>query len=81
MHWIGIITADTIVPFPVSVLKRVSLHNHDAAVRAAIVYSLFSSRKAHDVDVRSQLEDTLRRIPTEKSIDQLLPCNWQVLPQ
>ena len=54
--------------------------NHDAAVRAAIVYSLFSSCKAHDVDVRSWLEDTLKRIPTEKSIDQLLPCNWQVLP-
>ena len=54
--------------------------NHDAAVRAAIVYSLFSSCKAHDVDVRSWLEDTLRRIPTEKNVDQLLPCNWQVLP-
>ena len=50
--------------------------NHDAAVRAAIVYSLFSSCKAHDVDVRSWLEDTLRRIPTEKAIDRLLPCNW-----
>ena len=46
--------------------------NHDAAVRAAIVYSLFSSCKAHDVDVRSWLEDTLRRIPTEKNVDQLL---------
>ena len=54
--------------------------NHDAAVRAAIVYSLFSSCKAHGVDVRSWLEDTLRRIPTEKDVDQLLPCNWQVLP-
>ena len=54
--------------------------NHDAAVRAAIVYSLFSSCKAHGVDVRSWLEDTLRRIPTEKNIDQLLPCNWHVLP-
>ena len=54
--------------------------NHDAAVRAAIVYSLFSSCKAHGVDVRSWLEDTLRRIPTEKNVDQLLPCNWQVLP-
>lgn len=50
--------------------------NHDAAVRAAIVYSLFSSCKAHNVDVRSWLEDTLRRIPTEKNIDKLLPCNW-----
>ena len=54
--------------------------NHDAAVRAAIVYSLFRSCKAHDVDVRSWLEDTLRRIPTEKDITKLLPCNWQVLP-
>lgn len=43
--------------------------NHNAAVRAAIVYSLFSSCKAHGVDVRSWLEDTLRRIPTEKAID------------
>ena len=43
--------------------------NHDAAVRAAIVYSLFSSCKAHDVDVRSWLEETLRRIPTEKNVD------------
>ena len=32
------------------------------------------------VDVRLWLEDTLKRIPTEKTIDQLLPCNWQVLP-
>lgn len=54
--------------------------NHDAAVRAAIVYSLFSSCKAHGVDVRSWLEDTLKRIPAEKAIDQLLPCNWQALP-
>ena len=54
--------------------------NHDAAIRAAIVYSLFSCCKAHDIDVRTWLEDTLKRIPTEKDIDQLLPCNWKVLP-
>ena len=54
--------------------------NHDAAIRAAIVYSLFSCCKAHDIDVREWLEDTLKRIPTEKHIDQLLPCNWKVLP-
>ena len=42
--------------------------NHDAAVRAAIVYSLFSSCKAHDVDVRTWLEDILKRIPEEKII-------------
>ena len=54
--------------------------NLDAAVRAAIVYSLFSNCKAHNVDVRLWLEDILRRIPTEKGVAQLLPCNWQVLP-
>ena len=53
--------------------------NHDAAVRAAIVYSLFSSCKAQGVDVRSWLEDTLKRIPTETQVENLLPCNWQQL--
>lgn len=53
--------------------------NHDAAVRAAIVYSFFSSCKAHDIDVRNWLEDTLKRIPTEKDINLLLPCNWKPL--
>ena len=54
--------------------------NHDAAVRAAIVYSLFSTCKAHDIDVRTWLVDILKRIPTEKGINQLLPGNWKVLP-
>ena len=53
--------------------------NHDAAVRAAIVYSLFSSCKAHDIDVRTWLEDILKRIPTEEDINLLLPGNWQPL--
>ena len=47
--------------------------NHDVAVRAAIVYSLFSSCKTHDVDVRTWLEDILKRILEEKDIDNLLP--------
>ena len=51
--------------------------NHDAAVRAAIVYSLFACCKAHDVEIRPWLEDTLRRLPTEKDITALLPENWQ----
>lgn len=51
--------------------------NHDAAVRAAIIYSLFASCKAHDIDIRNWLEDTLKRIPTEKDITMLLPENWQ----
>ena len=51
--------------------------NHDAAVRAAIVYSLFSSCKAHGIDTRTWLEDTLKRLPAEKDIDMLLPCNFR----
>ena len=37
--------------------------NHDAAVRAAIVYSLVSSCKAMGVDPREWMEDVLLRIP------------------
>ena len=50
--------------------------NHDAAVRAAIVYSLFASCKARGVEIRPWLEDTLRRLPAEKDITALLPENW-----
>ena len=50
--------------------------NHDAAVRAAIVYSLFASRKARGVEIRPWLEDTLGRLPAEKDITALLPENW-----
>lgn len=53
--------------------------NHDAAVRAAIVYSLFASCKAYDVEIRAWLEDTLRRLPIEKDIKVLLPENWQLV--
>ena len=33
--------------------------------------------KAHDVEIRPWVEDTLKRIPTEKDITMLLPENWQ----
>ena len=52
--------------------------NHDAAVRAAIVYSLLSSCKAAGIDTRAWLEDVLKRIPSEKNPDALLPANWAV---
>ena len=51
----------------------------DAAVRTAIVYSLFNNSKAHDIDVRIWLVDILKRIPTEKDINQLLLGYWKVL--
>ena len=42
---------------------------HDAAVRAAIVYSLFSCCKASKKDTRIWKEDILRRIPTENNLE------------
>ena len=51
--------------------------NHDAAVRAAIVYSLFASCKAAGVDTREWLEDILKRLPSEKDTTALLPGKWQ----
>lgn len=62
--------------------------NHDAAVRAAVVYSLFSSCKALGVDERSWLEDVLVRVKkgkdgkisnTPEELKALLPANWQPL--
>ena len=51
--------------------------NHDAAVRAAIVYSLFSSCKAAGIEPREWLEDILVRLPAYTGdIGALLPCNW-----
>lgn len=63
--------------------------NHDAAVRAAIVYSLFSSCKSLGIDERTWLEDILVRIKkgcdgkvsnSPEELRTLLPCNWQPLP-
>ena len=52
--------------------------NHEAAVRAAIVYSLFSSCKAAGIEPREWLEDILIRLPAYTGdIGALLPCNWQ----
>ena len=54
--------------------------NHDAAVRAAIVYSLVSSCKAMGVDPREWMEDVLLRIPENENIRDalrgLLPDRW-----
>ena len=55
--------------------------NHDAAVRAAIVYSLFSSCKAAGIEARTWLEDILVRLPQHHvDLEELLPGNWQPLP-
>ena len=52
----------------------------DAAQRAAIVYSLLATCKAHGIDERAWLEDVLRRMPEyelgQKDFSDLLPGNW-----
>lgn len=54
--------------------------NHDAAARAAIVYSLVDSCKALDIDPREWLEDVLLRIPgnenSREALRELLPDKW-----
>lgn len=54
--------------------------NHDAAIRAAIIYSLIGSCKAVGVDPRQWMEDVLVRISEcEKNKDaltELLPNRW-----
>ena len=52
--------------------------NHDAAVCAAIVYSLFSSCKAAGIEARAWLEDILVRLPGHNGdLGCLLPGNWR----
>ena len=54
--------------------------NHSDAIRAAIVYSLFSCCKAAGINTRAWLEDILLRLPGFKDdISTLLPGNWQPL--
>lgn len=54
--------------------------NHDAAVRAAIVYSLVDSCKALDVNPREWMEDVLLRISgnenNREALRELLPDKW-----
>ena len=54
--------------------------NHDAAVRAAIVYSLVDSCKALGVDPREWMEDVLLKIPGNENkhdvLRELLPDRW-----
>lgn len=54
--------------------------NHDAAIRAAIIYSLIGSCKAVGVDPRQWMEDVLVRISecenNKEALTKLLPSRW-----
>lgn len=53
--------------------------SHDAAQRAAVIYSLLATCKSYDVNPWEWLSDVLARIPTHphKRIDELLPHRWE----
>jgi len=52
--------------------------SHEAAQRAAVIYSLLATCKKNDVNPWEWLRDVLERIPTHpaKSVADLLPHNW-----
>lgn len=56
--------------------------NDDAAVRAAIIYSLVASCKAVEVDPREWITDVLTKLPiykgASKDFGELLPMNWKI---
>ncbi len=53
--------------------------SHEAAQRAAVIYSLLATCKKNDVNPQIWLGDVLTRLPTHphKHIDDLLPQNWK----
>ena len=53
--------------------------SHDAAQRAAMIYSLFSTCTLHDINPYNWLRDVLERMHTytTKNLHELLPQNWK----
>jgi transposase len=53
--------------------------SHDAAQRAAVIYSLLAACKKHDVNPQVWLTDVLVRIPSHphKQVADLLPHHWK----
>lgn len=88
MPWLGRYTLDgrfnidnngvenAIRPLAIGRKNYLFCGNREAAIRAAIVYSLFGSCKAAGVDIRTWLEDVLHRLPRETDLDPLLPDVW-----
>lgn len=74
------IVENSIRPLAVGRKNYLFCGDDDAAQRAAVVYSLLATCKAHGVDERTWLEDVLRRIPEyeldKKDFADLLPGNW-----
>ena len=66
---------------PISIGRKNYLFagSHDAAQRAAVIYSLLATCKKHDVNPYEWLTDVLTRIPTHpaKRVHELLPHRWE----
>ena len=57
--------------------------SHEAAQRAAMVYSLLATCKLHGINPYHWLRDVLENMHrfTTNNIEQLLPQNWKKLPE
>lgn len=57
--------------------------SHEAAQRAAMIYSLLATCKLHDINAYYWLRDVLENMHrfTTDNIESLLPQNWKKLPQ
>jgi hypothetical protein len=54
--------------------------NHEAAQRAAVIYTILACCKAHELNPLAYLADVLDKLPARKvnNIDDLLPWNWKL---
>ena len=57
--------------------------SHEAAERAAVIYSLLGTCKLHGVNPQEWLTDVLNRIPAHpaKHVAELLPHRWKAAQQ
>jgi transposase len=70
---------NTIRPIALGRKNYLFAGSHAAAHRAAVIYSLLSTCKLHEVNPQEWLTDVLARIATHpmKLIDELLPHRWE----
>ena len=72
---------NVIRPLAISRKNFLFCGNHDAAIRASIVFSLIGTCKALDINPREWMQDVLEHISEydngQKDIAELLPNNWK----
>ena len=70
---------NTVRPLAIGRKNYLFAGSHDAAQRAAVVYSLLGTCKLYGVNTHEWLTDVFERIPTHpaKHVADLLPHHWQ----